>query len=88
VESFRSRLELCLACKGASISQLLSSHRIEPRPQDIAHVNGFPAFTAEVDAAIRDWVGSHGGKWTKLRDHLKSEGISLGDFPSVVLKNR
>jgi hypothetical protein len=58
VESFRSRLELCLACKGASISQLLSSHRIEPRPQDIADVDGFPAFTAEVDAEIREWVGS------------------------------
>jgi hypothetical protein len=57
VESFRSRLELCLACKGASISQLLSSHRIEPRPQDIAEVDGFPVLTAEVDAAIRGWVG-------------------------------
>jgi hypothetical protein len=57
VESFRSRLELCLACNGAPISQLLSSDRMGPRPQDIADVDGFPAFTAEVDAAIREWVG-------------------------------
>jgi hypothetical protein len=62
VVSFCSRLELCLACDGASISQLLSSLRMEPRPQDIADVDVFPAFTAEVDADIREWVGSPGNK--------------------------
>jgi hypothetical protein len=62
VESFRSRLELCLACNGASNSPLLSSHLTGPRPQDIADVDGFPAFTPEVDAANREWVGSHGNK--------------------------
>jgi hypothetical protein len=77
-------LELCLACNGASISQLLSSHGMGPRPRDLADVGGFPAFAAEVDAANREWVGSHGSKWTKLREHLQSEGISLGDFPLVV----
>jgi hypothetical protein len=72
VESFRSRLELCLACTDASISQLLSSYRIGPRPQYIVDVDDFPALTAEVDAEIREWAGSHGNKWTKLRGHLKS----------------
>jgi hypothetical protein len=81
-------VELCLACNGGSISQLLSSHRIEPRRPDIAEVDGFPAFTAEIDAEIREWVGVHGNTWTKLREHLKSDGIAMGDFPSVVLKNR
>jgi hypothetical protein len=57
VESFRSRLELCFACNGASICQLLSSHRMGPRLQDIADVDGFPAFTAEVDAANREGFG-------------------------------
>jgi hypothetical protein len=47
VESFRSRLELCPACNGAPICQLLSSHRMGPRLQDIADVDGFPGFTAE-----------------------------------------
>jgi hypothetical protein len=56
--------------------------------QDIAEVDGFPAFTAEVDAEIREWVGSHGSKWTKLREHLKSDDIAMGGFPSVVLTNR
>jgi hypothetical protein len=56
VESFRSQLELCLACNGASISQLLSSQRMGPRPQDIAEVDDLPAFAAEVEAAIREWV--------------------------------
>jgi hypothetical protein len=32
--------------------------------------------------------GLRGNKWTRLREHLQSEGISLGDFPSVVLNNR
>jgi hypothetical protein len=59
-----------------------------PRPRDLADVGGFPAFAAEVVAANREWVGSHGNKGTKLREQLQSEGISLGDFPPVVLKNR
>jgi hypothetical protein len=38
MESFRSRLELCLACNGASNSQLLSSPGVEPGPQNIADI--------------------------------------------------
>jgi hypothetical protein len=30
----------------------------------------------------------HGNTWTNLHEHLQSEGISLDDFPPVVLKNR
>ena len=87
VQSFRSRLELCLACNGASISQLLSSHRTEPRPQDIAEVTGFPEFSDEVDFQIRDWVENHGRTWTKLHAELLTN-LGLGDFPTTVLKNR
>ena len=85
VRSFRRRLELCLACGGNSISQLLSSHRLSPREQDIAGATGVPEFTDEIDAWILQYVDDHGRRWKAMREELAKE---VSGFTATILKNR
>jgi hypothetical protein len=83
VNSFRSRLELCVKVNGNSISQLLSSCRLEPRAQGIAGLSEVPPFTVEVDDFIRSYVEQHGRKWTQMSRRDEAKG-----FSPILLKNR
>jgi hypothetical protein len=87
VRSFRHRLELCLKVNGNSISELLSSHRLEPRPQDIGAGSEIPEFTDDLDAWILKYVEDHGRKWKAMKAEL-DEQVGHDQFSAIMLKNR
>ena len=83
VADFSRRVDLVIQVRGASISQLLSSHIKEPRPQDVWDGEIVP-FTAEEDAHIMSWVGTNGRKWARLLE----EGPWAGTRTRLSLKHR
>jgi hypothetical protein len=83
VLDFPRRVSLVLAVRGASISQLLSSHMAEPRAQDVWGGAILP-FTAEEDAHTMAWARQHGRKCTRLLE----DGEWAGPRTTLSLKHR
>jgi hypothetical protein len=83
VADFWRRLDLVTACHGNSISQLLSSHMLSPRPQDIADLE-VTTFSPEQDAHIVSFINGtpkRARKWQLLH-------ADIPDFSATELRRR
>ena len=72
--SFKKRLELCLKIGGKSISQYLSSHRLEAKPEDIVELDQIKMFTEDEDKWILVQVSKFGKKWKRMSQEPIMEG--------------
>ena len=69
VKGFRHRCEMCVANRGKSISQHLSSGR---EPQQTSEPPPDFAFTPDIDRLLRDLHAKHGTRWTVIATEMNA----------------
>jgi transposase len=85
VLSFTRRLRLVLDVRGRSISQYISSHQHEPKPEDAAANQDFRLFVSEEDEAILSWVDRIGNRWKRISEILAPQ---FGQRERTEIKHR